>query len=221
MKAMVLAAGQGSRLAPLTDHTPKPLLPVAGKPLILQTVERLKAAGISQIVINTHHLGGQIEAALGNGAEMGVSIQYSQEPELLETGGGIKKALPILKDEIFVLCNGDIYSDFDLQTLPTSLTAGDLAHLVLVPKPPSREHGDFVCREGRVVGRGSDYVYAGVATIHADLFQFAPAGAFSLRDLLFDAVAKQRVGAQIHSGQWIDIGTPEDYRRANASITTD
>lgn len=220
MKAMVLAAGRGSRLAPLTDRTPKPLLPVAGKPLILHTIEHLKAAGISQIVINTHHLGGQIEAALGNGAEMGVSIQYSREAELLETGGGIKKALPLLKDEVFVLCNGDIYSDFDLQTLPTELNAGDLAHLVLVPKPQSRAHGDFVCYEDRVVARGGDCVYAGVALIHADLFQFAPAGAFSLRDLLFDAVANQRVGAHIHHGQWIDIGTPEDYRRANASLDT-
>lgn len=216
MKAMLLAAGRGRRLAPLTDRTPKPLLPVHGQSLIQRILGRLKQAGIREAVINTHHLAEQIERTIGDGTTIGLPIRYSRESELLETGGGIKKALPLLNAEVFIICNADIYTDFDFANTPPGLAKGDLAHLVLVPTPASRQSGDFDCSAGRIHSRGSDYVYAGIALIHRDLFIDSPQGAFSLRDLLFAAVENGRVSAQIHRGKWTDIGTPEEYARANA-----
>ena len=216
MKAMLLAAGRGRRLAPLTDRTPKPLLPVHGQSLIQRILGRLKQAGIREAVINTHHLAQQIESTIGDGTTIGLPIRYSRESELLETGGGIKKALPLLNADVFIICNADIYSDFDFANTPPGLAKGDLAHLVLVPTPASRQSGDFDCSAGRIHSRGSDYVYAGIALIHRDLFIDSPQGAFSLRDLLFAAVENGRVSAQIHRGKWTDIGTPEEYARANA-----
>lgn len=216
MKAMLLAAGRGRRLAPLTDRTPKPLLPVHGQSLIQRILGRLKQAGIREAVINTHHLAEQIERTIGDGTTIGLPIRYSRESELLETGGGIKKALPLLNADVFIICNADIYSDFDFANTPPGLAKGDLAHLVLVPTPASRQSGDFDCSAGRIHSRGSDYVYAGIALIHRDLFIDSPQGAFSLRDLLFAAVENGRVSAQIHRGKWTDIGTPEEYARANA-----
>ncbi len=216
MKAMLLAAGRGRRLAPLTDRTPKPLLPVHGQSLIQRILGRLKQAGIREAVINTHHLAQQIESTIGDGTTIGLPIRYSRESELLETGGGIKKALPLLNDDVFMICNADIYTDFDFASTPPGLAKGDLAHLVLVPTPASRQSGDFDCSAGRIHSRGSDYVYAGIALIHRDLFIGSPQGAFSLRDLLFAAVENGRVSAQIHRGKWTDIGTPEEYARANA-----
>ena len=216
MKAMLLAAGRGRRLAPLTDRTPKPLLPVHGQSLIHRILGRLKQAGIREAVINTHHLAEQIERTIGDGTTIGLPIRYSRESELLETGGGIKKALPLLNADVFIICNADIYTDFDFANTPPGLAKGDLAHLVLVPTPASRQSGDFDCSAGRIHSRGSDYVYAGIALIHRDLFIGSPQGAFSLRDLLFAAVENGRVSAQIHRGKWTDIGTPEEYARANA-----
>ena len=216
MKAMLLAAGRGRRLAPLTDRTPKPLLPVHGQSLVQRILGRLKQAGIREAVINTHHLAEQIERTIGDGTTIGLPIRYSRESELLETGGGIKKALPLLNADVFIICNADIYTDFDFANTPPGLAKGDLAHLVLVPTPASRQSGDFDCSAGRIHSRGSDYVYAGIALIHRDLFIDSPQGAFSLRDLLFAAVENGRVSAQIHRGKWTDIGTPEEYARANA-----
>lgn len=216
MKAMLLAAGRGRRLAPLTDRTPKPLLPVHGQSLIQRILGRLKQAGIREAVINTHHLAEQIERTIGDGTTIGLPIRYSRESELLETGGGIKKALPLLNADVFMICNADIYTDFDFANTPAGLAKGDLAHLVLVPTPASRQSGDFDCSAGRIHSRGSGYVYAGIALIHRDLFIGSPQGAFSLRDLLFAAVENGRVSAQIHRGKWTDIGTPEEYARANA-----
>ena len=221
MKAMLLAAGRGSRLAPLTDRTPKPLLPVQGQSLIQRILGRLKQAGISEAVINTHHLGQQIEREIGDGAALGLPIHYSRESELLETGGGIKKALPLIKDNVFMVCNADIYTDFDFANAPSELGKGDLAHLVLVPTPASRDSGDFDCASGRVHSRGTDYVYAGIALIHQDLFIGSPQGAFSLRDLLFAAVGNGQVSGQIHYGKWTDIGTPDVYAQANTGPSYD
>ena len=167
-------------------------------------------------MINTHHLAEQIERTIGDGTTIGLPIRYSRESELLETGGGIKKALPLLNADVFIICNADIYTDFDFANTPPGLAKGDLAHLVLVPMPASRQSGDFDCSAGRIHSRGSDYVYAGIALIHRDLFIDSPQGAFSLRDLLFAAVENGRVSAQIHRGKWTDIGTPEEYARANA-----
>lgn len=214
---MILAAGKGSRLAPLTESTPKPLLPVLGEPLIFTILNQLKLAGVQDIVINTHHLAEQIESALGDGESVGMRIRYSRETDLLETGGGIKKALPLLRDPIFWLCNGDIYCDFDFTKLPLHLGGSDLAHLVLAPKPSRRETGDFSFSNGRITARGGDYVYGGIATLHRDLFAQSPDGAFSLRDLLFQAVAQGKVAAQVHTSDWTDIGTLADYHRISGS----
>ncbi len=216
MKAMILAAGKGTRLAPLTNTTPKPLLPVKGIPLILRLVEKLRLAGVSEVVVNTYHLGSQIEALLGDGVNLGVSVSYSREQTLLETGGGIKLALPLLADDTFILCNADIYSDFAFEDLPKNLLPEDLAHLVLVPTPSSREAGDFSYLARRVTARGGDFVYSGIAILHRHLFRDSPDGPFSLRDLLFQATAQGRVSAQVHNGSWSDIGTHEDYTAVNA-----
>ena len=212
MKAMVLAAGKGSRLAPLTNKTPKPLLPVQGRPLLFHLLDQLEQAGVNEVIVNVHHLSEQIEHALTRDEGARLSVRFSHESELQETGGGIKKALPLLQQPMFWLCNADIFSDFDFSHLPTTLKGGDLAHLVLVPKPASRDTGDFTFAEGRITARGDDYVYAGIGLIHQDLFNGSPSGPFSVRDLFFDAVAQSRVGAQVHTGQWTDIGTPDDYQ---------
>ncbi len=212
MKAMVLAAGKGSRLAPLTNKTPKPLLPVQGRPVIFHLLDQLEQAGVNEVIVNTHHLGEQIEHALTRDKGVRLSVRFSRENELLETGGGIKKALPLLQQPMFWLCNADIFSDFDFTLLPTTLKDGDLAHLVLVPKPASRDTGDFAFVEGRITAQGGDYVYAGIGLIHRDLFNGSPNGPFSVRDLFFNAIAQNKVGAQVHTGQWTDIGTPNDYR---------
>lgn len=214
---MVLAAGHGKRLAPLTNHTPKPLLPVGGEPLVHKILTKLKNAEVTDVVINTHHLADQIETALGNGSLFDLQIRYSRETKLLETGGGIKAALPLLEDNQFIVCNGDIYTDFDFADLPDQLNPGDLAHLVLVPTPPNRNRGDFDFANGRIPSKGDSYVYSGIAIIHHDLFNQSPNGAFSLRDLLFGAVSRDQISAQLHYGNWTDIGTPQDYAEANRS----
>ena len=143
MKAMILAAGRGERLRPLTDRVPKPLAEVGGEPLLAHQLRWLAAAGLRDVVINLHHLGQQIVEAFGDGTAHGVRIRYSEEPTLLETGGGIVNALPLLGDEPFVLLNGDIFTDFPLTRLLTRLAPGAGAHLLVTPRPPFREHGDF------------------------------------------------------------------------------
>ena len=206
---MILAAGRGERLRPLTDHTPKPLLPIAGAPLIVHQVRWLAAAGIRDIVINLHHLGDAISAALGDGAAFGARIAYSRETTLLETGGGIVKALPLLGNEPFVILNGDTWTDYPFAQLLRPL-GNDLAHLVLTRTPPNRAVGDFGL-EGDRVTRTEDRscVYCGISLLSTALFDGAPTGPFSLRDLLFDAITKDRVGGELWNGRWIDIGTPD------------
>lgn len=217
MKAMILAAGRGERLKPLTDTTPKPLLEIDGEPLIAHQLRWLVGAGVRQVVVNLHHLGPQIEAALGDGHRFGVSIRYSREDTLLETGGGIAKALPILGDAPFLLLNGDIWTDFSFAALPTHLN-GDLAHLVLVDKPAHREVGDFDLVGGRVRRSGGRaMVYCGIALLTPGLFAGAADGPFSLRDLLFAAADRDRIGGQGYSGLWIDIGSPERLAAARAA----
>ena len=214
---MILAAGRGTRLAPLTDTTPKPMLPVGGRPLIEWQVQALQAAGVSEIVVNLHHLGEQIATHLGDGHRFGVRIQYSREQTLLETGGGIVNALPLLGSETFWLLNGDIFTDFDLSTLPTALAPGDRAHLVLTPTPAYRETGDFECQAGRITARGPTYVYCGIAVLSPTLFSGLSSTHFSLRDLYFDNLAQGRVSAQIHEGEWHDIGTLAQYEALKAA----
>ena len=211
MKAMILAAGMGRRLAPLTNQTPKPLLPIAGEPLLVRQIRQLSQAGYNEIVINLHHLGVQIETTLGDGSALGVNIKYSHEDMLLDTGGGIVKALPMLGNTPFVVLNGDILTDFNFTDLPPAFTADTLGHLVVTGKPASRDHGDFNVSNQRITERGDDWVYCGIAVLDPKLFANAPQGAFSLRDIYFSAIAKSQLSAQIHAGHWTDIGDLNEY----------
>jgi N-acetyl-alpha-D-muramate 1-phosphate uridylyltransferase len=208
---MILAAGRGERMRPLTDHTPKPLLRAGGKPLIVHHIERLAAAELRDIVINYAHLGGQIEDALGDGSKLGVRIRYSPEGQALETGGGIFRALPLLGPGPFLVINGDVWTDIDLAGI--GLAPGDLAHLVLVDNPPHHPQGDFVLRNGRVLADGPDstprLTFSGIGVYRPELFAGCTPGAFPLAPLLRSAMARGLVGGTRHSGIWIDIGTPE------------
>ena len=210
--AMILAAGRGTRLAPLTDRTPKPLLPVRGRPLIEWQIEALARAGVTHVVVNLHHLGAQIEHHLGDGSRLGVDIVYSHESALLETGGGIRQALPLLDSSTFLVVNGDVWSDFDFRQLPHSPGAEQLAHLVLTPTPDYREHGDFTYADGLVTGRGEAFVFCGIAVLRRELFDNAPNGPFSVASLYFELLKTRQVGAQIHEGEWLDIGTLAQYQ---------
>ncbi|SDX04501.1 N-acetylmuramate alpha-1-phosphate uridylyltransferase MurU [Thiocapsa roseopersicina] len=213
MKAMILAAGRGNRMRPLTDRVPKPLLEAGGRPLIQYHLERLAAADIRDIVINHAHLGEQIEAALGDGSRFGVRIRYSPEQTALETGGGIFKALPLLGPDPFLVINGDIWSDID--PIGLHLSGSDLAHLVLVDNPPHHPSGDFALTGGRVHAEGghaegrSRLTFSGVGVYSPSLFAGCRPGAFALAPLLRDAMARGRVGGAHHRGHWLDIGTPE------------
>ena len=217
MKAIILAAGRGARLAPLTDTTPKPLLPIKGQPLIVRQLQQLRAANITHVVINLYYLGGLIERALGNGEKFGMQIAYSHEQSLLETGGGIKNALPLLEEEEFIVCNGDIYTDFDFSSLPDALAPNDTAHLVLTPTPNTRARGDFEYSQGRVTQRGDDFVYCGISIFSQRIFANSPEGAFSSRDLMFEAIEQGQLSAQVHMGQWTDIGTLSDYANVSSN----
>ena len=217
MKAMILAAGRGERMRPLTDATPKPLLRLGGRPIIEWTIQRLARAGFVDLVINHAHLGHLVEAALGDGSRLGVSIRYSPEKEALETAGGIAKALPLLVPGPFVAVNGDILCDFDLATLRGRELGGDLAHLVLVANPPHHPQGDFPLRDGRVQdGDGPRWTFAGIGLYRPELFKSIRAGEKAqLAPLLRDAIARGLVGGEIHGGAWLDVGTPERLETAN------
>ncbi|MGH8352710.1 MAG: N-acetylmuramate alpha-1-phosphate uridylyltransferase MurU [Pseudomonas sp.] len=210
MRAMILAAGKGERLRPLTLHRPKPLLQVAGMPLIEYHVRALAAAGFDELVINHAWLGQQIEDYLGDGARFGVAIRYSAEGEPLETGGGIFRALPLLGSEPFLLVNGDIWTDYDFTRLRRPRT--DLAHLVLVDQPEHPNGGDFCLVDGRVVEElagARRLTYSGIAVLHPALFEGCPAGAFKLAPLLRQAMARGLVGGEYFTGGWVDVGTHE------------
>ena len=205
--AMILAAGRGERMRPLTDHTPKPLLEVGGKALIVWHIERLRDAGIRRLVVNHAHLGERIEAQLGDGKHWGVSIRYSAEGEALETGGGIFKALPLLGEGPFLVVNADVWTDADFGSL--ALAAGDLAHLLLVNNPSHHPEGDFSLAAGRVVTeRGERLTFSGVGVYRRELFDACEPGAFPLAPLLREAVVAERVGGSYHKGRWVDVGTP-------------
>ncbi|MEQ1543856.1 N-acetylmuramate alpha-1-phosphate uridylyltransferase MurU [Methyloglobulus sp.] len=210
MKAMILAAGRGERMRPLTDHTPKPLLSVAGRPLIEHTINQLVSAGFTEIVINHAHLGQQIEDKLGNGAHLGAKIIYSPEDEqALETAGGIINALPLLGNEPFLVVNGDIATDFpfaELKKIPV-----DLAHIVLIDNPPHHPQGDFALDiSGNVIENDKQrYTFSGIGLYHPDLFSKNPPGKSKLAPLLREAITAKKATGQHYSGFWMDIGTPE------------
>lgn len=210
MKAMILAAGKGERMRPLTLHTPKPLVPVAGVPLIEYHLRALAKAGFKDIVINHAWLGQQIEDYLGDGAQLGLNIRYSPEGEPLETGGGIFKALPLLGDEPFVLVNGDIWTTFDFSQLHTPLQGR--AHLVLVDNPGHHGRGDFRLLDARVEdadGAADTLTYSGIAVLDPALFAGCQPGAFKLAPLLRAAMARGEVSGEHFSGHWVDVGTLE------------
>ncbi|MGA9851376.1 MAG: nucleotidyltransferase family protein [Gammaproteobacteria bacterium] len=212
MKVMILAAGRGERLRPLTDTTPKPLLEVQGKPLIVHHLERLHAAGFADVVINVAWLADKIKNFLGDGSRYGVRIRYSEEQEgALETGGGILKALPLLGTEPFLMVNGDIYTDFPFETLKSALKRGDLAHLVMVPNPPHHPQGDFFLdRDRHLRADGMPRLtYSGIGVHHPDFFRDCSPGKFPMLPWWQRAIHVGRVGGQLYVGRWHDLGTLE------------
>ena len=219
MKAMILAAGYGKRLRPLTDHTPKPLVSIGGKPLIVHHLEKIAQTGIKEVVINLGHLGDKIPEALGNGDTWGLSIQYSEEgPDPLETGGGMAKALPLLGSETFLLVNGDVWCDLDFSSIPRSLESNDQSILYLVQQPEWRERGDFSLLNGRVVESESPkYLYAGIALYHPSILKGAKVEKFSIVPRLKQAIASDRVAGILHQGEWDDVGTPERLHAIQAN----
>lgn len=214
MKAMILAAGRGERMRPLTDHTPKPLLKVGGKPLIVWHLERLAHAGFKDVVINHAHLGEQIEAALGDGSQWGLRIQYSPEKIALETAGGIANALPLLGSEPFLVINGDTFTQLDFANI--KLTPNNLVHLVLVDNPPQHSQGDFVYDNGVLKNDDTEnnatskLTFSGVGVYHPSLFASVQHGEpAKLAPLLRQAIANNKASAEHYQGAWHDIGTPE------------
>lgn len=209
MKAMILAAGKGERLRPLTLHTPKPLVRAGGVPLIEYHLRAIKSAGFESVVINHAWLGQQIEDHLGDGHQWGLNISYSPEGEPLETGGGIFRALPLLGDEPFLVVNGDIWVDFDFSVLMKPLKG--LAHLVLVDNPPHHPGGDFALVDGQVHNDADQprLTYSGIAVLHPQLFASCTEGAFKLAPLLREAMAKGLVTGERFAGRWVDVGTHE------------
>ncbi|KJV30268.1 mannose-1-phosphate guanylyltransferase [Aquitalea magnusonii] len=224
MKAMILAAGRGERMRPLTDHTPKPLLPAGGRPLIEWHIRRLAAAGIRQLVINHAWLGAQIEQVLGDGSRLGVEIAYSPESTALETAGGIATALPLLGDAPFLVVNGDVLSDVDFTALQQQAAQLDgrnrLAHLLLVDNPPHNPAGDFgLLANGLLAARpdaGNGLTFSGIAAYHPALFADTPAGQPArLAPLLRAAMAQGQVSGSRLDGLWLDVGTPERLAEAD------
>lgn len=232
-KAMILAAGLGERMRPLTNHTPKPLLVAGGKPLIVWQIERLAAAGFTDLVINHAHLGEQIENFLGEGAAYGVKIRYSVEGHPLETAGGIAYALHLLGDAPFMVTNADIYTAFDYMRLHGVLSAmagdtGRLAHLVLVDNPPHHPEGDFGLQEGRVLAPSTltpysaRLTFSGIACYRPELFSNVPPGQKArLAPLLLAAMEQGQVTGEHYRGHWLDIGTPERLRHLDEALRRD
>ena len=205
---MILAAGRGERLRPLTDRMPKPMVAVAGRPLLAHQLQWLAAAGLREVVINVHHLGEQIIDAFGDGGDYGLRIAYSPETQLLETGGGIVNALPLLGNEPFVILNGDIFTDFPLSSLPLRLADAAQGHLVVTPRPAFRDRGDFDVTDGRISARGDGYVYCGIAVLDPAALAGRRVEPFSLREVFFELLTRRALTAQIWRGYWSDVGSP-------------
>ena len=224
MRAMILAAGRGERMRPLTDSIPKPLLEVGGQCLIEYHLDALCRAGVSHVVINHSWLGEQLVAKLGDGKRYGVSIVYSAEPgQPLETAGGIKKALPLLGTEPFVVINGDIWTDFDFSNLPETLATE--AHLVLVENPDHHPQGDFSLGQDKFLDNTPVFTFSGISVFSPDFFNRLDEGVLPLAPLLRKAIEERKVSGELFTGEWWDVGTPErlaeldKYIRANKKRT--
>lgn len=218
MKVMILAAGRGERLRPLTDKTPKPLLEVNGKPLIVHHLERLRDGGYTHIVINTSWLAERVQDSLGDGGRWGVSLRYSYEgAEPLETGGGIFKALPLLGRQPFLVVNGDIHTDYPFEKLKHALKPDDLAHLVMVSNPKHHPKGDFhLSPTGRLRLEGEPRLtYSGIGIYRPEFFKGCRAGKFPLLPLLKNAMQTDALGGELFSGRWWDMGTADSLKAVN------
>jgi MurNAc alpha-1-phosphate uridylyltransferase len=213
--AMILAAGRGERMRPLTDTVPKPLLRVRGTPLIERHVERLAQAGIGRIIINLAWLGSMIRDCLGDGSRHGVSIRYSEEsPHALETAGGIFRALPLLGPGPFMVVNGDIFTDYGFERL--LLDDAHDSQLVLAPNPPQHPRGDFGLQGDLAVPAAEQqYTFAGIAAYRSEFFSGCEDGVFPLKPLLVRSMAAKRCGAELYTGLWEDVGTPERLEALN------
>lgn len=218
-KAMILAAGRGNRLRPLTDKTPKPLIELAGKPLIEYHLEKLAEAGVNEVVINTAWLGEQFSEKLGSGAQFGLKIEYSPEPEGgLETAGGIINALPLLGEQPFLVVNGDVYSSMDYQHFTNLQLKKDLAHLCLVKTPSFKTHGDFgLSPAGKVLEKG-EWTFSGISVLSPKLFAGLSVDFLPLAPILREAMQQQKVSGEIYEGAWSDIGTLERLQQAEHKI---
>jgi MurNAc alpha-1-phosphate uridylyltransferase len=213
MKVMLLAAGKGTRMLPLTAQTPKPLLQVGGRSLIEHQILKLQMAGFTDLVINHAWLGQQLEQVLGDGSRYGVQIKWSREDEPLETAGGIIHALPLLGSEPFMVVNADIWTDFPFATLRTALPEGGLAHLVLVANPAHHPRGDFVLNSKAQLelpqhNAVQTFTYSGIAVFQPALFAGVTEHKYPLLPLLKNAIAANRASGQLHRGEWQDVGTP-------------
>jgi len=217
MKAMILAAGRGERMRPLTDTTPKPLMEVRGKALIVRLIESLVHAGIRKIAINHAHLGNSIETALADGRRFGAAIRYSREVEALGTAGGIAQALPLLGEEPFIVVNGDIFCDFNFSGLVARTLGKHLAHLVLVANPPHHPEGDFSLDGTQVLDeRKPEWTFSGIGLYRLELFEgIRPGSKGQLAPLLRAAIVRKQVSGEVHRGTWHDVGTLERLAALN------
>jgi len=218
MRAMILAAGRGERMRPLTDRTPKPLLTVAGKPMIQYHIEALAQAGVREIVINLAWLGQQLRSALGDGSQFGVRIQYSDEGDAaLETGGGVFKALPLLAGpsgtDPFLVVSGDVWTEYPLGDAIAKLAATDMAHFVVVPNPEFHTRGDFGLAGERLTDSGERYTYANIGVMRPEFFAGCQPGKFPLAPLMFDWIRKNRVSGELFRGGWHNVGTPRQLEQ--------
>ncbi|KOR31302.1 mannose-1-phosphate guanylyltransferase [Achromatium sp. WMS2] len=220
MKAMILAAGRGERMRPLTDTIPKPLIKAGSKPLIQYHIEALVTAGYQDLVINHAYLGAQIEEALGDGSRFNANIVYSPEGTALGTGGGIFNALPLLGSDPFLVVNADVWSDINLGSI--NLVSGKLAHLVLIDNPEHNLAGDFVLQNDLVLnpGSGPTLTFSGISLYNPQLFADCQPGSFPLTKLLRKACDNGQVSGQHYRGQWLDVGTPERLKTLEQILAT-
>jgi MurNAc alpha-1-phosphate uridylyltransferase len=212
-RAILLSAGRGERMRPLSDTIPKPLIPVHNKSLIIHHLEKLAAINIKEVIINISYLGDQIREVLGDGKKFNLKIIYSPEPEALETGGGIVKALPLLGDEPFLVISSDIYTDFPYEKILNYRRNAILAYLILVPNPDYHSEGDFSLGDNGLLTNTPQYTYANIGLYHPDFFRGCTPGRFPLGPLIRQAIDLQQVSGELYKGLWYNAGTMEELKK--------